>query len=64
MLFTKNISNKDRLLRAIFSFILFVGAYLTGSYIMLALALFCLYEAIYSWCVVYALLGKNSCPRK
>ncbi len=56
----KNIGPKDRLIRAIFSFLLFIAAYVTESYIILAIALFVAYEALASWCIIYTLLGKSS----
>ena len=39
-----------------------VYAYWSGSWIALAAAIFTGFEALFSWCVVYQLLGKNSCP--
>lgn len=57
----RNLNNKDRLIRAIFSLVLFIAAYLTGSFIALIFALFTLYEAVASWCIIYYLLGKSSC---
>ncbi len=47
---------------------LLVGVFLLGfawwqsSWIALAFALFTFYEALMGWCIVYQLLGKNSCP--
>jgi hypothetical protein len=62
-MFKKNIGSKDRLIRAIFSFLLFVAAYFTHSWLLLGAAVFTAYEALASWCVVYALIGKTSCKR-
>ncbi|MBS0636721.1 MAG: DUF2892 domain-containing protein, partial [Verrucomicrobia bacterium] len=53
----KNIGKKDRLIRAILSFLLFIAAWYTGSFIVLLIALFVLYEVLSSWCLVYYLIG-------
>ena len=59
----KNIGTMDRLVRfglAIGLFILAITT--TRSPILLFLSGFTLFEAIFSWCGLYAALGKNSCP--
>lgn len=58
----KNIGTADRLLRAFFGVVLLGLAWWYESWILLAASLFCFYEAVASWCVMYQLLGKNSCP--
>lgn len=60
----KNIGKPDRLLRLIVGIILLGCAYWKMSWILLILALFTLFEALMSWCILYQILGKNSCPRK
>ncbi|MBS0634065.1 MAG: DUF2892 domain-containing protein [Verrucomicrobia bacterium] len=59
----KNIGKKDRLIRAILSFLLFIAAWYTGSFIVLLIALFVLYEVLSSWCLVYYLIGKSTCNK-
>ncbi len=63
---TKNIGTPDRLLRLAFAILLAIAAYraesLPWQLILLAGALFCLFQALTSWCVLYALLGKSTCP--
>ncbi len=58
----KNIGTTDRILRLVLAILILWGAYHERSWIFLLLGLFVFYEAIASWCIVYALLGKNSCP--
>lgn len=63
-MFKKNINTQGRLLRAGIGVILLGYAWYAGSWLALAFALFTFYEAFASWCVLYQLLGKNSCPLK
>lgn len=62
----KNIGTPDRLLRLAFAILLAIAAYraesLLWQLVLVAGALFCLFQALTSWCVVYALLGKSTCP--
>jgi hypothetical protein len=60
----KNIGMGDRLLRLVIAILLLVYAYWTMSWIAFALALFVLFEFLMSWCIIYQILGKNSCPVK
>lgn len=41
---------------------LFIFAWIESSWIALGLGLFALYEALASWCALYQLIGKNTCP--
>ncbi|MBS4169269.1 DUF2892 domain-containing protein [Parachlamydia sp. AcF125] len=61
MRFEKNIGTKDRLIRLTFGVVLLACAWWANSWLMLAFALFCFYEALASWCVFYQWIGKNSC---
>jgi len=58
-----NIGAKDRYVRALISILLFLWA-ITSSWspILLFFAGFALFESIFSWCGLYAALGKNTCP--
>jgi hypothetical protein len=60
----KNIGKADRLLRLAIAIVLLFLAYWKGSWILLAAGVFVLFEAAFSWCVLYQILGRNSCPRK
>lgn len=57
-----NIGTKDRLIRLVLAIVLLILAWAASSWILLAASVFVFYEAIASWCVIYQLLGKNSCP--
>lgn len=58
----KNIGTADRVLRFILALLVLIYSWWAASWIALAIALFVFYEAIAGWCVVYQILGKNSCP--
>lgn len=60
----KNIDSTGRLIRFVIGILLLLFAYWKMSWIALILALFVLFESLMSWCVVYQILGKNSCPIK
>jgi predicted anti-sigma-YlaC factor YlaD len=59
----KNIGTADRLLRLAIAVILLLFAWWQSSWIALVFSLFTFYEALAGWCVLYQLLGKNSCDR-
>ncbi|WP_068471012.1 YgaP family membrane protein [Candidatus Protochlamydia phocaeensis] len=58
----KNIGTPDRVIRLLISLVLFFFAWWLPSWIVLALALFTLYESLAGWCIFYQLIGKNTCP--
>jgi hypothetical protein len=58
----KNIGTTDRILRLMIGIVLLALAWWQSSWLLLAFALFTFYEALASWCILYQLLGKNSCP--
>lgn len=60
----KNIGEKDRIFRFIIAIILFSYAIWQDSIIATAIGFFVLFEAFMSWCVLYQLIGKNTCPIK
>jgi hypothetical protein len=60
----QNIGKYDRLIRYAIAMILFGLAMYFKSSILVFVALFVLFEALSGWCVVYQMLGKNSCPTK
>ena len=57
----RNIGTWDRLWRGSLAAILMGLAWYYGSWILLALGLFTLFEALYGWCILYQFLGKSSC---
>lgn len=59
----KNIGLSDRWLRAGLGIAFFVWAYMTDwGFFALVASGFCFFEAIFSWCGLYAAMGKNTCP--
>ncbi len=62
----KNIGTKDRLIRLAIAVACFAAAYTLSSGLLqvffIAFGLFCVFQATFSWCAWYALLGKNTCP--
>lgn len=57
----QNIGTADRMIRLSLGIILLGYAWWQSSWIALAFALFTFYEALASWCLLYQLMGKNSC---
>ena len=63
----KNIGTFDRILRLAIGVILLAVALavitiLWLKIILIIFALFCVYEALASWCLFYQLIGRNTCP--
>lgn len=58
----KNIGKNDRVLRFIFAVGLLFSYFYFRHNLLLFFSGFCFYEAFFSWCGLYALIGKNSCP--
>jgi hypothetical protein len=59
----KNIGLNDRLIRAVLGLALLIWAVsTTWNPLLIFISGFCFFEAIFSWCGLYAALGKNSCP--
>ena len=59
----KNIGTKDRLIRCMIGIGLLVWAILTTwNPVLIFFSGFVLFEAIFSWCGYYAIIGRNSCP--
>lgn len=63
---TPNIGLVDRLLRLLIALIFFALAWMflpeLIGYVFLIFGLFTTYEALASWCVLYQILGINTCP--
>lgn len=60
----KNIGIVDRWIRLSLGIILLLLAYLWQSWLLVGFAVFTFFEALVGWCVLYQLIGKNSCPIK
>ncbi|MEI8103846.1 MAG: DUF2892 domain-containing protein [Candidatus Moraniibacteriota bacterium] len=58
----KNIGTMDRVIRLVLAVVLFGLAWKFSNWVLLLAGVFCLYEALASWCALYALIGRNSCP--
>lgn len=59
----KNIGKSDRIIRFAIAIVLLVWAITTTwSPLLIFLSGFALFEALFSWCGIYAALGKNTCP--
>lgn len=58
----KNIGTPDRLLRFAIGLALLAFAWWQSSWIALAFAIFTFYEALAGWCILYQIIGANSCP--
>lgn len=59
-----NIDSVGRWIRGSIGAVLLAYAYWKMSWVALIFGLFTLFEASMSWCIVYQILGKNSCPAK
>lgn len=58
-----NIGASDRLIRLGLGVVLFVWAIRSDlSPILFFASGFCIFEAIFSWCGLYQIMGKNTCP--
>lgn len=63
----KNIGTFDRVMRLIAGIVCgLVAWFLVTSVVVKVLlglvALFCFYQALTSWCLLYQIIGKNTCP--
>lgn len=62
----KNIGTKDRIARLILGILFFIPVFfidnIFAKILLSIIAIFCIFQAITSWCALYALLGKNTCP--
>jgi hypothetical protein len=58
----KNIGIPDRLTRFALAVLILLYSWWQSSWIAFTISLFVFYEALAGWCVLYQLIGKNSCP--
>ncbi len=64
---TKNIGIKDRVIRFVFGVLCFGAIFIFDMsivfrFILIILGFFGIFQAVFSWCAWYALIGKNTCP--
>ncbi len=60
---SKNINTRDRIIRlALGVILLLVAMTTTWNPIIIFISGLCLFEAIFSWCALNQLVGKNTCP--
>lgn len=60
----KNINSTGRLIRLTIALLLLTYAYIEQSWIAFGASIFTFLEALFSWCVIYQILGINSCPTR
>lgn len=60
----KNLNKTGRLVRFIAAVVLFVLSLVFKNFILLLVGAFVLFEALFSWCIVYHFLGINQCKMK
>ena len=60
----KNIGSADRIIRLILGVILIALGIGSINPVLMIAGIFSVYEAVSSWCVFYAILGRNTCPLK
>ncbi|NTV30384.1 DUF2892 domain-containing protein [candidate division WWE3 bacterium] len=58
----KNIGTTDRIIRILIGVICLIAALILRNLFIAALGVFALYEGLASWCALYQLIGKNTCP--
>lgn len=57
-----NINKNGRVIRGAIGFALILFYFFLSKPVLLFFAGFTFFEAVFSWCGFYALLGKNTCP--
>ena len=62
----KNIGKQDRIIRLLIALLAGVCILFTSNtylkIVLAGLSLFSLFEAVFSWCAFYQLIGRNTCP--
>ena len=58
----KNIGSRDRYVRLFIGIILLIISYYLKSAFLAIFGLFSILEALISWCLIYQIIGKNTCP--
>ncbi len=57
-----NIGKPDKALRISIAVILLIIGFFSNNFILLFFSGFALFEAMFSWCGFYAVIGRNTCP--
>jgi hypothetical protein len=60
----KNMNTTDRVIRFLIGIALLIWTCFSFSWILLVITLFAFFEALFSWCILYQILGKNNCSCK
>lgn len=60
----KNIGTLDRFIRLMIAVALIGLAVWRDSWLLYLAGAFVLFEAAFSWCILFQLLGKNTCSKK
>jgi len=64
--FEKNIGSVDRIFRLILAVLFMTLAFFVDvsivEFILILASLFVLYESVFGWCALYAVLGIKTCP--
>lgn len=59
----KNIGIIDRIVRALLGIgLLYLAIMTTWGFLIIFISGVCLFEAIFSWCLFYSAIGRNTCP--
>lgn len=59
-----NLGARDRLIRSFITVGLAMLAIWLNSWLIALITLLALFESMTSWCIIYQILGKNSCSMK
>jgi hypothetical protein len=64
--FERNLGNVDRVLRILLAVVCITLAFFIDisvlEFILILVSLFTLYEGVFGWCALYAVLGIKTCP--
>lgn len=60
----KNLNKTGRLLRFVTAVVLFILSLVFKNFTLLLVGAFVLFEALFSWCILYHFLGINKCKLK
>lgn len=61
-MFKPNLDNSGRILRLVLAILMLMYGIGYGSWLAILVGAFVFFEAARGWCVIYQLLGKDSCP--
>ena len=58
----RNLNLTDRIWRLLLALICLALALWQNSWLIAAIGMFILVEVVFSWCIIYQMVGKNNCP--